>query len=171
MIEIRAAKVSDAEGIARVHVDTWRHAYRDIVSADFLAGLSYENRSRAWSEWLAEGPPPFVYVAQSQTGEVAGFASGGREREGKYGLDGELYAIYVLPAYHRQGIGRRLIQTLAARLSAEAYGSMLVWVLADNPWRGFYEAMGGKFVAQKTIRVADDELLEVAYGWTDLESF
>jgi hypothetical protein len=45
---------------------------------------------------------------------------------------------------------------------------MLVWVLAENPARGFYQALGGELVSEKPIEVGDAKLIEAAYGWKDL---
>ena len=45
---------------------------------------------------------------------------------------------------------------------------MLVWVLADNPSRGFYQALGGVQIRQQTITVGGAELLEIAYGWSNI---
>ena len=41
---IRMALAVDAPAIARVHVDSWRATYRDIVPEEHLAKLSYEKR-------------------------------------------------------------------------------------------------------------------------------
>jgi hypothetical protein len=45
---------------------------------------------------------------------------------------------------------------------------MLVWVLADNPSRQFYRALGGQLVSQQKITIEGLDLLEVAYGWPDI---
>lgn len=45
----------------------------------------------------------------------------------------------------------------------------MLWVLADNPSRGFYEHMGGKELCSKTIQIGGADLLEVAYGWDSLK--
>ncbi len=45
---------------------------------------------------------------------------------------------------------------------------MTVWVLADNPFRRFYERLGGKLFCEKEIEIGEQKLLEVAYGWDDL---
>ncbi|EPZ52573.1 hypothetical protein [Alicyclobacillus acidoterrestris] len=39
---IRKAVPDDAAGVAKVHVDSWRTTYREIVNDEFLASLSYE---------------------------------------------------------------------------------------------------------------------------------
>jgi len=42
---IRKAKLDDATGIAKVHVDSWRTTYKGIIPDDFLNNLSYEQRT------------------------------------------------------------------------------------------------------------------------------
>ncbi|HEY1011092.1 MAG TPA: GNAT family N-acetyltransferase [Herpetosiphonaceae bacterium] len=168
-IEIRAATLDDAAGIAMVAVDTWRIAYRGIVPDEVLAGLSYERRAaQALQQIQAAGSQQFTLVAADEDGQVVGFASGGRERSGEHGFRGELYAIYVLAAFQGRGVGRRLAGRVAAELLARGFNSMLLWVLADNqPSRRFYEALGGVPVAEQTIELGV-ALPEVAYGWRDL---
>jgi GNAT superfamily N-acetyltransferase len=168
-IIIRNAAPSDAASIARVQVDTWRTTYRDIVPDDFLASMSYEEFAGRWRSRL-EAPEPgrFIHVAGMEDDRVVGFASGGREREGDTIFTGEVYAIYILQEFQGKGIGRKLIGAAARRLRAGAHQSMLVWVLADNPSRRFYGAMGGEEVRRKTIMIGGADLEEVAYGWRDL---
>ncbi|MEH2300278.1 MAG: GNAT family N-acetyltransferase [Nostoc sp.] len=69
--------------------------------------------------------------------------------------------------YQRQGLGYRLISTVATRLLQSVISSILVWVLADNPASGFYQSLGGQQVNQKQIEIGTVQLVEVAYGWTD----
>jgi hypothetical protein len=45
---------------------------------------------------------------------------------------------------------------------------MMVWVLADNPSRAFYERLGGEPLAEKLIEWAGVQLVEVALGWREL---
>ena len=48
---------------------------------------------------------------------------------------------------------------------------MLVWVFSANPYRAFYEALGGQPVAEREIDRYGANLAETAYGWQDLEIF
>ena len=113
----------------------------------------------------------FVYVAEDQAGQIIGFADGGPERTSNPIYKGELYAIYILEAYQRQGIGCRLTLSIAERLRVLGLHSMLVWVLVDNPAYRFYEALGGQKLHGKQIEVGGVTLNEVAYGWTDTKVF
>jgi GNAT superfamily N-acetyltransferase len=166
---IREAQFSDAAGIARVHVDSWRAAYAGLLPAGFLANLSYAGREEVWRRALLHPlHHNFVYVAESAGGQIAGFANGGPERTQQYGYDAELYAIYLLPVYQRRGFGSRLTRAVAARLAAIGYTALLVWVLATNPGRAFYERLGGRQLAEQTIEIGGQPVMEVAYGWPDL---
>jgi ribosomal protein S18 acetylase RimI-like enzyme len=169
-MRVRVASVEDAPGIARVHVDTWRTAYRGILPADFLNALSYEARTQRWCENLAQaGPQQFTLVAEDDDGTVVGFAGGGSERDGMPGYDGEIYAVYVLTQHQRRGIGRQLMGVSARRLMDHGFGAAMLWALEAN-WRAraFYEALGGQFIGRKAKVVADTPQIEVAYGWPDL---
>ncbi len=168
-ITIREARCGDAAGIARVHVDSWRTTYRGIVPDDYLANLSAEQRERHWhSVTCCAASDEFVYVAEDPVGQIVGFASGAPERTGHAEYKGELYAIYLLAEYQKRGIGRRLVSAVAARLLRNGFHTMLLWVLANNPARHFYEALGGQAVISQPITIGGVALEEVAYGWKDL---
>jgi hypothetical protein len=56
----------------------------------------------------------------------------------------------------------------AGRLALEGLNGLMLWVLAANPTRGFYEALGGRLLGEQPIQIGPDSLVEVAYGWEDL---
>lgn len=167
MVTIREATPADALAIAHVHVDAWRTTYRGIVPDDFLRDLSYEGRGAMWAPLLSAPQAGIVFVAEDD-GQAVGFASGGPEMSGDSIYKGELYAIYVLDAYHGQGIGRRLASAIARWLTARGMTSLLVWVAARNPARHFYEALGGKYLRTKQETIGGAAVEEIAYGWTDI---
>ena len=171
-MHIRLAQLDDADGMAHVHVDSWRAAYQGIVPDEHLASLSYGQRAERWRSNLTTPATPgtFVYVAVNDAGRIIGFGGGGPERGGDPNYRGELYALYLHPDYFRQGIGTQLTQTIAARLIEMGLSSMLVWVLAQNPSRQFYEALGGKYLYEKPIEIGGANLIEVAYGWPDIHA-
>lgn len=166
---IHEAILTDAPGIARVHIDTWRSTYRGIVPDEFLANLSYEARERTWTTAITHADDSnFVYVAEDEQGQIMGFASGGTSQSGDPNYPGELYAIYVLKEAQGKGVGRGLFGEVVKRLARSGIHSMILWVFRDNqPSRRFYEAMGGKLLYDKKIELAGANLTEVAYGWKD----
>lgn len=172
MVRIRAARLSDASSIARVHIDSWRTTYAAVMPAEFLLGLSYSQRASWWEEILGTDPPAIsTFVAVAPGGEVVGFVGGGPEQEANPASGAELYAIYLYEDYQRRGVGRRLVSALAEALSAQGFSSMLLWVLEDNPTaRSFYVSLGGEELGRKTITIGGRDLTEVSYGWRDIES-
>ncbi len=165
----RLATAEDAPGVARVVVDTWRTTYRGIVPDSKLDRLDYAEAAERWRRRLSEALPGVVWLAVTASGEIVGYASCGREKEGDPEFTGELHAIYILDAYQRQGIGRRLFSLSAQWLYENGYRTMLLWALADNPFRRFYEKLGGERVRTRQYQMDGVILEAIGYGWRDLQ--
>jgi GNAT superfamily N-acetyltransferase len=141
------------------------------MPADFLAGLSAGRRAAAWASAIrGEGPPDGrVYVAEHADDGIVGFAMAGPERTGTVGFDGELWAINIDAAHHRQGLGRRLMLAAAQWLAGKGYGAMMLWVVEANPACRFYERLGGTLIGQtREIALGGGTLVERGYGWRPL---
>lgn len=152
-----------------MQVDTWRTTCGGIVPDAHLATLSYRHRECVWRHIITrQRSEDSQFVAETDAGEVVGFATGGRELGGDSDYDGELYAIYILAPHQRRGVGRRLVAAVVERLIDASFNSMLIWVLQDNPACRFYAALGGSPVRDRTITIGGADLAEVAYGWHDL---
>ncbi|MEN1968659.1 GNAT family N-acetyltransferase [Lentibacillus sp. N15] len=165
---IRKAVATDAKGIANVHVDSWRTTYKGILPDALLDNLSYSRRMKQWEQNIAQ---QHVFVVENDQGEIVGFSAGGKERTGKYpSYTGELYAIYILQAYQGKGLGKLLVQPVVDVLRNLDCHSMLVLVLKENDATYFYEAIGGKQVDVTEETIAGQAVIEVAYGWDDLNS-
>ena len=169
-IAYREAKEADAEGIARVHVASWRTTYAGLIPDETLANLSEERRVEGWRESIRR-EANFVLVAEDD-GEIVGFAAGGPEREETArqsdGLlfDAELYAIYLLAEHQGRGIGARLFRMLAEALFMAGFRRMLLWVLTENTSaRRFYEALGGTVEPSRMVKIVGVDLEETGYGW------
>jgi ribosomal protein S18 acetylase RimI-like enzyme len=143
---VRRAAFADARAIAGVHIETWRTAYAHIFPAEFLAGLSIDERA-ALAERLLTEDSEEIFVAELD-GRVVGFASGGRSRdEDDAAAPGEVYAIYVNAAAWGRGAGRRLLDRLEEALRSAGFDEATLWVLEDNPRaRRFYEAAGWRAI-------------------------
>jgi GNAT superfamily N-acetyltransferase len=170
---IRPAVIHDARAIAEVHVASWKSTYRGIFPEALLNGLSVARRESFWRESLGAHEPSSVTTLAGcdAYGNVVAFVSGGKERTGQLGCDGEIYAIYALQEAQRKGLGALLVRQFAHELDARGFGSMAVWVLALNPSRGFYERLGGSVIGQQEIERGGQPFIEVAYGWQSLNVF
>jgi len=158
----------DAGGIARVHVETWRTAYAGLLPDDYLVQMSEPRRQAWWRESIGRRKAGIVRVATAADGTVVGFGNAGRTRTPSLPYAGEIYTLYVLPDWQERGIGRRLVRSLFEELAAARLRSVMLWVLAGNPSRFFYEGMAGKAVGTRMESFAGTRLAETAYGWDDL---
>lgn len=164
---IRRATISDAEGIAKVHVDSWRTTYKNIIPDSFLAKLSYEQRTELWKRNISQ-QGNYVFVAESPTGEIVGFADCGKRKENLTPNSGDLTSIYLLEEYQGQGIGKKLMKQLFLQFQELGYDKVFVEVLEDNKTRYFYEAFGAEFLKSETIKIGGKELELLIYQWESL---
>ena len=159
-LRIRPARVADAQALAEVHVRAWQAAYRELLPAEFLAGLSISDRAERWHARLAEERPPETTAVAELGGELVGFASTGRSRDDDLADWLELNTIYLLPTAWGTGIAGRL---LAAALAEDR--RYFLWVFRDNQRaQAFYRKAG--FVPDgttKTIPLGGRTLTELRY--------
>jgi ribosomal protein S18 acetylase RimI-like enzyme len=169
-VSLRPARPGDAPAIARVHVETWRAAYAGIVPDAYLVSLTESKQALQWNHTIRRAVAlEAVLAAESADlpgGRIVGFGSCGRAR-GQPG-SGEIFTLYVAPDWQGQGIGQMLLEGLFARLHGGGLNQAVVWVLNGNPARFFYEALGGRRVAERKQRFAGVDLEEAGYAWPDL---
>lgn len=171
MIRLRRAAFGDAKAIAHVHVETWRSAYAGLLPNEALIGMTTARKSRIWRHVLGgQGGGEAVLVADHPTDGVIGFGSCGAARHRVSGCAGEVYTLYVLPDHHGKQIGRGLLVSLLDELVGDGLGSAMVWVLAGNPSKFFYEALGGQVAGNRRERLWGAELDEACYVWPDLRA-
>lgn len=165
-MRIRKAIPTDAKGIARVHVDSWKTTYEKIVPSEFLRTLSYVKREELWRNNISNGG---VYVAETEEKNIVGFSTGGKKRTSDYpGYTGELYAIYLLKEYQRGGVGKRLVRPIIEEIRQQNISAMIVKVLEGNRSYLFYEALGGRKIDIVEDQISGKTLNEYVYGWNDL---
>jgi GNAT superfamily N-acetyltransferase len=165
VIRVRPARRGDAAAIGALHVESWRDAYAGILPDAALLRMSAKGEGEKWAHVLASGET--VLIAEIDD-RLVGFGSCGAARRSVLDYAGEVYTLYVDPDHHGQGIGRRLLRAMFAALERMGHPSALVWVLQSNPSRYFYEAMGGRRVADRKERLWGADLPQAAYGWQSL---
>jgi ribosomal protein S18 acetylase RimI-like enzyme len=166
VLHLRRAHQGDARGIARVHVETWRAAYSDLIPNAYLDALSVDQREEWWAKELNLLPADrHPWVAETREG-IVGFAVVGAARDEDAAVSvGEVYAIYVLPECWERGVGRTLLSHAERDLIEHGYAEAVLWVLADNARaRSFYELLGWRLDgATKPASFAGREVEEVRY--------
>jgi GNAT superfamily N-acetyltransferase len=165
---VRPAIPADAGQIAAVFVETWRATYPGMLPDRVLVRMSDEAHAAYWSRLIAaRRAREFVRVAARPDGLIAGFGSAGPERHGAR-LQGEIYTLYIRPDWQNQGVGRRVLCALLQGLRERGCREAMLWVLAANPSRFFYEVMGGQRRYERTERLWGMDVAQIGYRWPDL---
>ena len=167
---VREARMSDAEGVARVEVEAWRDTYATLLPNDYLVRRLDVGRGAAmWRRRLRGGSRNTLVAAPEDTPrQIAGYATWGRCRLGVPPAGGELYELYLMPGHQERSLGRRLCGAVARRLVKSGLSSMSVEVLEGNPARFFYEALGARLAARTRHPFAGEVLPAFIYIWDDV---
>lgn len=163
-MKIREAKLTDATGITKVHVDSWRTTYKNIISNGFLQKLSYEQRTNSWIQNLSN-QSNYVFVAENNEDEIVGFAVCGKRLCNQIVHSGDLTSIYILDEYQGQGIGKQLMHQLFLQCKKLDFNRVFVEVLEDNKTRFFYEYYGAKLRKTEKIKIGGTDLNLLVYEW------
>jgi ribosomal protein S18 acetylase RimI-like enzyme len=150
---VRAARASDASGLARVQVASWRAAFAGLVPDAVIAELTSDESVGQFTErWRdAISAPPTskhrVHVAVEKPGdpEILGFAAAGPATDEDLWpvINGELYELHVLPSLADEGHDGRLLNAVADTFAEDGFSTGYTWALSGDDVRiGFLEAAG-----------------------------
>jgi len=168
MIQLRAARPTDAAAIATIHADTWAETYAGILPPDAISANNYDACLKFWKTELVHAPQG-VFIAEDDKLGPMGFVSVGPAKDplrieaGNF--RGEILRLYVRPVCQGMGLGAQLLESALANLSRAGYSAVMLWVFADNPACKFHERMGGQPVGERSTEYSGKIMREVAYGW------
>jgi ribosomal protein S18 acetylase RimI-like enzyme len=140
---VRQAEANDVHTLAQLHVAAWQAAYRSILPNHVLDHLSAERSQATWRRRLRD--PTRRNLVCEVEGELIGFVAFGpsRDDDAVRIKTGEVYGIYVHPAWWGRGCGRQLWLAAQAGLLSEGYEQVTLWVFEANAQaRAFYERSG-----------------------------
>jgi ribosomal protein S18 acetylase RimI-like enzyme len=172
---IRLAREADAPAMAGVMVDTFLAAHHgQMPEAAWIKRKeewTYAVSEESWAGTLREldedeNAGMCIYVAEDEGGDLVGLAMGCPAESAE--KTGAVTALYVRESHQGRGIGRRLVQAVAAHLAQRGMPALEIGALAANaPARRFYEALGGRVVGERMFDEEGYLLPEVVYGWAD----
>lgn len=142
-IIIRKAEIADSDGIAEVHVQSWKATYRGLIPDFILDTLSIERRRTLWENIISVGKSTTLVLELN--GIVAGFVNFGSTRDSDKNpeISAEITAIYLSPYCWRQGLGRQLCEVAIAHIACLSFQEVTLWVLDGNERAiRFYQRMG-----------------------------
>lgn len=162
-IAVRKAEIEDCRDLGRIHSESWKAAYKEIIPDSFLDMITAESREKRFADAMSRGNERnFVAIREN---EVVGFICIGKCRDDD--LDdtfGEIWGIYLHPAYWRQGIGTSLMAFGLDCLKNEGFKRVSLWVLEKNEnARRFYEKFGFRYDGTKKELDFDGIVYEIRY--------
>lgn len=173
---VTPAATNDAVDLGLIHVEGWRTSYGGLVPQDFLDGLDAHKRAQQWIEWMNQGTQ--ALIARCENNQPAGFIAFNKLMTPPPSMSpvrplytAEILALYVLPDFWRQGLGRRLMGMAAQALLEKKHKSACLWVLEKNA-RGnsFYKALGGERCGKKPVEIGGRTLTDICYGWRSIKN-
>lgn len=139
---VRQAKISDAEAIMRINVDTWRQAYKGLLPDEFLAVRSESLERLARIRKNIADCNNYIAVAETDDGRIVGYIWGGKGRKKTIPCSKEVYAFYVCSDQQRKGVGTALWESFRQYADGACF---YVCVLKGNcRGEGFYLRQGGR---------------------------
>ena len=109
-------------------------------------------------------------MSPRDAGRIVGFVSCGSAREdAAKEADGEIFAIYILKAYHGRRIGRALIAAAARFWRSKGGRDFIVLSMTGNTQAtAFYEALGGVQVYEGSFEIAGTVMAERGHLFNNL---
>jgi len=170
-LTIRPAEASDANAVAEVNHAAWLATYRGVLDPAYVEGRSVADQLQVWRDLLTQPDPSRQYFVALDGQQLIGYCGAGRNADRHSPFQAELFNVSVLPGRHGQGIGTRLLGTQAQWLRVMGWSSMQLWLMEQNPFRGFYERHGGVLLdGSRDLDFGGKRVTVVAYGWTELDA-
>ncbi len=155
----------DAQAVARVYIDSWHDTYPAILPTELLARHDAQRADGA----LACGDRGRRPRAGSGRGMskhgVVGMTSFGPAQDRRSAMTAKSTRSMSIRTFSAAASGALFCARRSARCGRAGFTSCVIWAHARNPARFFYEAMGGRLVAERSRRMMGDAVPEAAFGW------
>lgn len=163
MIDTRWSTCADAPALARVHGDAWRFTYAGLIPGLVLERMIAARGPHWWRAQHRSGGKALIVEID---GALAGYATMGRCRFPGRRRSGEIHELYLEPACHGAGLGRRLFRAARRQLEARGLEGLTVWSLAVNEVGcRFYRALGGSPEFRSQVSLGGVRFERIAFVW------
>ena len=130
-IEVLKATPDDAEAIAALQVAGVKAAFSEILPKELLDAGTLDFRTRQWRGWL-ERSKTFTFATRDEE-TLTGFCSLHPAPEsGSNATVAEIAALYVLPSYWREGLGRALGERGVTEARDRGFEQVVAWEFEGN---------------------------------------
>ncbi len=139
---IEPVKLGDEEVLAYIQTESWKAAFRDILSAEVLERCTNLDKAIVMYKGLLERKIGNGYLLKAE-GKPHAIAWWSATREADMPEYAELICIHSLPDKWRKGYGSKLMDRVLKDISEARYRKVMLWVFEKNiRARRFYEKYG-----------------------------
>lgn len=139
---IERVRLGDEEALAYIQTESWKAAFKDILSADILQKCTQIDKVTAMYRRLLEQNIGNGYLLKVE-GIPHCIAWWDATRENDMPGYAELICIHSLQNQWRKGYGSKMMDTVLDEIANAGYSKVMLWVFEDNVRaRRFYEAHG-----------------------------
>ena len=140
-MEIRLATIEDIDKIGALYVNNHRKTYRNLLSDEYINGLTTEYGVQKWGTYLAAGENRIWVAYEEET--FLGFVAGtiDAELENTWYLD----SLHVTEESRGKGVGTTLIKTIGQYALEQGYQVMSICIVKGNDNAGnLYQKLGAR---------------------------
>ncbi|PRQ62691.1 GNAT family N-acetyltransferase [Vibrio sp. V01_P9A10T6] len=166
-MEIKAAEYCDFERIAQLHAQSWRTHYQGILGKEYLDNDVLEDRLLIWQTRLINPPFNQHVLLIEEGGLLCGFICAFGNHD--FDKGSIIESLHIDENYRGRGIGRQLIQEMAAWFGQYFPNSgVYLEVMADNKQAiEFYDYLAGRPKGERLWRSpCGQDIKEWVYTWT-----
>lgn len=163
---IRPLKEDRINEVAIVQCESWKAAFKGILSDKLLDQLKVENFEKVWKEIIKKQARSNLIIEEGK--KVIGFVSFENDASAIKRRDGELIGMYVHPSYWRLGAGTLLLKQAFSRMKAGGFEKIFLWTMKRNEIScKFYEKSGFRISGEERRSERNGESFqEVRYEMT-----
>ncbi|MDO5400175.1 MAG: GNAT family N-acetyltransferase [Eubacteriales bacterium] len=142
MVNIRNATEQDAKSLAYIQTESWKSAFRGILSEGDLVKHTELDKTEAMYGQVLQNPNIRVLL-ETVSGKPHCMAAWGPNRAVLGVQTAELICIHSLPDKWRQGYGSMMMDRILADMREAGFSEVMLWVFEQNQRaRKFYEKHG-----------------------------
>ena len=153
MINFRKAIIDDIPLIRELTFEVWPQTYAGILSPEqiqYMLEMMYSSISL--QKQMEEQHHQFIIGFESE--DPVAFASFSAKPDSDNRI-WRIHKIYILPGRQGQGIGRKIIDYIAAAVIPLGATALELNVNRHNPARSFYERIGFSIVGEQDIDIGN----------------
>lgn len=148
-MEIRIAKYNDYEDIAKLHAESWRLNYKNVMDATYLKEAVQEDWTLIWQTRLINPPMNQHVLLVEDMGVLCGFICVFGNHDFEKGSIIE--SLHIAPNYQGRGLGHLLVKEVIEWIAQYFPDSGVYSEVMDQNKQAieFYDHLGGQHNSER----------------------